>query len=467
LAPRSVGDALNPGRRITKLEPKLVVTGVQRSRNEARCAEGANVPVLPNGNIQTIPSALQPPPVLQVQTLVQPQVPIPTQVQTQVRVNGFYLMDSGDSSNVLYSAGNSSASTSPANYDSITPPASRLIDLSNHLEHRNLSSNYHQQSLHAPHPQHLHSIDYQQPPYVYENLDENKRYHNSHHTHTHHSPDHPDGKILRDLQSDYNRRISNNTGSELLSDYNRDHEQHICVTPPSQIFTSGNEDMIVPTRPHQSQSQGSYRNHPNMTEYKSEEMEYEDEQVVDQRYGYQQTELNGHVTEPSSTKNYAAENGRSPTKRRKKFINQITNNNEHESEATSPMKIKVRRKSGASFEEIQNQRVMANVRERQRTQSLNEAFAALRKVIPTLPSDKLSKIQTLKLAAKYIEFLHQVLRSDLDKDDGAENIAGRSARNAIIAARQSRDLPCSYMAHEKLSYAFSVWRMEGDWNSNM
>uniref|UniRef100_A0A671Q346 BHLH domain-containing protein n=1 Tax=Sinocyclocheilus anshuiensis TaxID=1608454 RepID=A0A671Q346_9TELE len=43
-------------------------------------------------------------------------------------------------------------------------------------------------------------------------------------------------------------------------------------------------------------------------------------------------------------------------------------------------------------------RVMANVRERQRTQSLNDAFASLRKIIPTLPSDKLSKIQTLKLS---------------------------------------------------------------------
>lgn len=45
-------------------------------------------------------------------------------------------------------------------------------------------------------------------------------------------------------------------------------------------------------------------------------------------------------------------------------------------------------------------RSMANVRERQRTQSLNEAFGALRKIIPTLPSDKLSKIQTLKLALR-------------------------------------------------------------------
>ena len=58
--------------------------------------------------------------------------------------------------------------------------------------------------------------------------------------------------------------------------------------------------------------------------------------------------------------------------------------------------------------DLQTQRVLANVRERQRTQSLNEAFAALRKIIPTLPSDKLSKIQTLKLAARYIDFLYQV-----------------------------------------------------------
>uniref|UniRef100_A0A7M4FBR7 Twist-related protein 1 n=1 Tax=Crocodylus porosus TaxID=8502 RepID=A0A7M4FBR7_CROPO len=97
----------------------------------------------------------------------------------------------------------------------------------------------------------------------------------------------------------------------------------------------------------------------------------------------------------------------------------------------------------AALAELQTQRVMANVRERQRTQSLNEAFAALRKIIPTLPSDKLSKIQTLKLAARYIDFLYQVLQSDeLD----------------------SKMASCSYVAHERLSYAFSVWRMEGAWS---
>ncbi|NXT74535.1 TWST2 protein, partial [Zapornia atra] len=96
-----------------------------------------------------------------------------------------------------------------------------------------------------------------------------------------------------------------------------------------------------------------------------------------------------------------------------------------------------------SFEDVHTQRVIANVRERQRTQSLNDAFAELRKIIPTLPSDKLSKIQTLKLAARYIDFLYQVLQSDeLDHK---------------IAS-------CNYLAHERLSYAFSVWRMEGAWS---
>nr|XP_056712745.1 twist-related protein 2 [Euleptes europaea] len=98
--------------------------------------------------------------------------------------------------------------------------------------------------------------------------------------------------------------------------------------------------------------------------------------------------------------------------------------------------------SAQSHEELRNQRILANIRERQRTQSLNEAFAALRKIIPTLPSDKLSKIQTLKLAARYIDFLYQVLES---------------------GETDTKITSSSYGAHERLSYAFSVWRMKGTW----
>jgi len=55
---------------------------------------------------------------------------------------------------------------------------------------------------------------------------------------------------------------------------------------------------------------------------------------------------------------------------------------------------------------------VANVREQQRTQSLNSAFETLRRIVPTLPSDKLSKIQTLKLATSYIQFLNSLLNND-------------------------------------------------------
>ncbi|KAH3741770.1 twist-related protein 2-like [Dreissena polymorpha] len=106
---------------------------------------------------------------------------------------------------------------------------------------------------------------------------------------------------------------------------------------------------------------------------------------------------------------------------------------------------KKRRKGPHSVEDLQTQRCLANVRERQRTQSLNDAFTQLRTIIPTLPSDKLSKIQTLKLATRYIDFLYQVLRNDDILSD-------------------SKMSSCNYVAHERLSYAFSVWRMEGAWS---
>lgn len=109
------------------------------------------------------------------------------------------------------------------------------------------------------------------------------------------------------------------------------------------------------------------------------------------------------------------------------------------------------RRKTQSFEEVQIQRVMANVRERQRTQSLNEAFASLRQIIPSLPSDKLSKIQTLQLATQYIEFLYQILSS-----------SDSSSNSEVTDANTEHG---KYLAQDKLSYAFSVWRMEGEFTN--
>lgn len=142
-----------------------------------------------------------------------------------------------------------------------------------------------------------------------------------------------------------------------------------------------------------------------------------------------------------------------PQKSRKRKGNFSSNNSSFGSDdenSCSSSKSKIRRRMPQSYEDIQTQRVMANVRERQRTQSLNEAFASLRKIIPTLPSDKLSKIQTLKLAARYIDFLYHILSTSGSDASAETDLLGNTYG--------------TYMAHEKLSYAFSVWRMEGDWN---
>ncbi|XP_067154696.1 basic helix-loop-helix transcription factor scleraxis-like [Apteryx mantelli] len=56
------------------------------------------------------------------------------------------------------------------------------------------------------------------------------------------------------------------------------------------------------------------------------------------------------------------------------------------------------------------QRAAANARERDRTHSVNTAFSALRTLIPTEPADRrLSKVETLRLAASYIAHLANVL----------------------------------------------------------
>ncbi|KJH53177.1 Helix-loop-helix DNA-binding domain protein [Dictyocaulus viviparus] len=70
------------------------------------------------------------------------------------------------------------------------------------------------------------------------------------------------------------------------------------------------------------------------------------------------------------------------------------------------------RKSLKNEEDSLLQRVCANRRERQRTKELNDAFSILRKIIPSMPSDKMSKIHTLRIASDYIRFLDQMKRDD-------------------------------------------------------
>ncbi|KAM8946674.1 transcription factor 15 [Pelodytes ibericus] len=84
---------------------------------------------------------------------------------------------------------------------------------------------------------------------------------------------------------------------------------------------------------------------------------------------------------------------------------------------SSAKRRKIPRKPGQVV--VVKQRQAANARERDRTQSVNTAFTALRTLIPTEPVDrKLSKIETLRLASSYISHLANVLLLGEGCDDG-------------------------------------------------
>ncbi|ELT90641.1 hypothetical protein CAPTEDRAFT_151649 [Capitella teleta] len=66
------------------------------------------------------------------------------------------------------------------------------------------------------------------------------------------------------------------------------------------------------------------------------------------------------------------------------------------------------------------QRRAANVRERNRMFQLNEAFDSLRKRVPTFAYEKkLSRIETLRLAVTYIEFMAKVVENNGDESSKA------------------------------------------------
>uniref|UniRef100_A0A5F8HBA1 Basic helix-loop-helix transcription factor scleraxis-like n=1 Tax=Monodelphis domestica TaxID=13616 RepID=A0A5F8HBA1_MONDO len=80
-----------------------------------------------------------------------------------------------------------------------------------------------------------------------------------------------------------------------------------------------------------------------------------------------------------------------------------------------------KRRKGGHVVGLSQQRQAANARERDRTHSVNSAFFTLRTLIPTEPADrKLSKIETLRLAASYISHLANVLLFPPETFGGAQ-----------------------------------------------
>uniref|UniRef100_A0A8C6EIW2 Pancreas transcription factor 1 subunit alpha n=1 Tax=Microcebus murinus TaxID=30608 RepID=A0A8C6EIW2_MICMU len=115
-----------------------------------------------------------------------------------------------------------------------------------------------------------------------------------------------------------------------------------------------------------------------------------------------------------------------------------------------------RRRRVRSEAELQQLRQAANVRERRRMQSINDAFEGLRSHIPTLPYEKrLSKVDTLRLAIGYINFLSELVQADLPLRGGGAggcggpggggrlggDSPGSQAQKVIICHRGTRKFP--------------------------
>lgn len=94
-----------------------------------------------------------------------------------------------------------------------------------------------------------------------------------------------------------------------------------------------------------------------------------------------------------------------------------------------------RRKPRCLSQQLQ-QRQAANQRERKRMQSINDAFEGLREHIPTLPYEKrLSKVDTLRLAIGYINFLHEMVSTENSMDDPSSSAHQENAKKVIICHR--------------------------------
>ncbi|RWS14604.1 pancreas transcription factor 1 subunit alpha-like protein, partial [Dinothrombium tinctorium] len=86
------------------------------------------------------------------------------------------------------------------------------------------------------------------------------------------------------------------------------------------------------------------------------------------------------------------------------------------------------------------QRQAANLRERRRMLSINEAFESLRAHIPTLPYEKrLSKVDTLKLAIGYIGFLSEMINTGRNPNDPLQSHQTEKPKKIIIQCHKGRN----------------------------
>lgn len=89
------------------------------------------------------------------------------------------------------------------------------------------------------------------------------------------------------------------------------------------------------------------------------------------------------------------------------------------------------------------QRKAANMRERKRMKSINEAFESLRNSIPTSVNTdrRLSKVDTLRLAIQYISYLAETVQSCSEYCSDSQYLrSGRSQEKIILRCHSTGEL---------------------------
>ena len=96
------------------------------------------------------------------------------------------------------------------------------------------------------------------------------------------------------------------------------------------------------------------------------------------------------------------------------------------------------------------QRKAANDRERTRMRVLSKAFVRLKTSLPWVPNDtKLSKLDTLKLAASYISYLTRILEDDLS--DMYEEFNESEANGSVATGFNRLNQACHHQSSKMLS----------------
>jgi len=117
------------------------------------------------------------------------------------------------------------------------------------------------------------------------------------------------------------------------------------------------------------------------------------------------------------------------------------------------------------YQQVQ-QRHAANLRERKRMQSINDAFEGLRHHIPTLPYEKrLSKVDTLRLTIGYINFLSEMVESDKNPTSETQIKAQKEEKKIIVHSPRgayflSHSLSCTNNKENSGVYDSKVWMPE-------